>query len=86
MYKNESIKKSKGQSSETKKQKATIIERATRHLDLLHIPIKFHEEIYNGSGVMVRTRFFLQFSKGHNSKTKNGETIIFYTNFSHAII
>ena len=31
---------------------------ATHHRDLIHIPIKLHEDILNGYRVMVHTRMF----------------------------
>ena len=37
---------------------------------MIHIPIKFHEDLYNGYWVMVRISFFLQYWKGHNPETK----------------
>ena len=45
------------------------------HFALIHIPVKFHEDIYNCYCVMVHTKK-LRFSKGHNSESKKGLTVI----------
>ena len=64
----------------TRKQKATVITMYTRHLlDLIHIPIKFHEDIPYGYRVMGRTRILWENmenkkSKGHNLETKKRYT------------
>ena len=45
--------------------------------DLIHIPIKLHEDIPNGYWVMAHTRMFGKYSsKGHNLETKKGKTMI----------
>ena len=49
---------------------------ATHRTDLIHIPIKFHENIPNGYRVVARTRMFGKKSTGHNLETKTGGTII----------
>ena len=43
----------------------------THRLNVMHAPIKFHEYIPYGLGVMARTRFTIWKSRGNNSKTKN---------------
>ena len=44
----------------------------THCLNVMHAPIKFHEYIPYGLGVMARTRFTIwNKSRGNNSKTKN---------------
>ena len=49
----------------------------THRHNLLHIPIKLHEDIPNGYRVMACTRMFEKNkSKGHNLETKKGGTII----------
>ena len=43
----------------------------TGPLNVMHAPVKFHEYIPYGLGVMARTQFTIQKSKGNNSKMKN---------------
>ena len=63
MYKNENLRKIslkkqlKGHNSETKN------DSMTRRLDMIYIPIKFHEYIHNGYWVMVRARLFKKIFK-----------------------
>ena len=54
---------------------------SARRLMLLHIRIKFHENIPNGFGVTEQTRFclrncYLQSSKVHNSKSINTRVMV----------
>ena len=55
------------------KYEGTIILRVTHWLDLVYIPIKFHEDIPNDNGVIGCTRMKItqiskKESKGHNSE------------------
>ena len=64
-------KQSKDHNSETEKRRVTIILFATLRLDLIHIPVKFREDILPLQSYGAHN-IFLRFSKSHNSETKKG--------------
>ena len=50
----------------------------THRLNVMHAPVKFHEYIPYGLGVMARTRLpYGTKSRGNNSKTKNARVFFF---------
>ena len=47
----------------------------THRLNVMHAPVKFHEYIPYGLGVMARTLFSIRKSMRNNSKTKNARVV-----------
>ena len=64
---------SKGSNSKPKEGRAIFFLYVTYRLHLIHIAIKFHQDIPFGDLVMACTKL----SKGSNSKTKKGRAIFF---------